>query len=1001
MNNNKNFIELSEIHADEQTLFDFTLFQSNHGALSKTYRLQDDGSIAKSSANMSSGHAHRITCTFPQFAQLLNSAKSNEAFAYGTHAAEYGESVEIAVSAKANPSVGILARTDKFFRFKEGPGVLMLDHDEWGGEGARLMPEEFLKILATIHPEIAHAAHIVRGSLSSGVHRSHEESVEKGFHVYILVKNAADISRYGAVLFDRLWLAGHGHITLASNGNMLVRSISDRAVHQGSRLDFVGQPVIAGAGLSWSQPRMTLKMGRILDTSTLADLSNVEKIEIERLQADAKTAAKPVADVKAVAYTSKKVEEMVANGVDESFAKQTVARINSSEHSILSGDFPLIFDSFGTVSVRNVLANPKKYDQQTLADPIEGLEYGRGKAIFYWNDGNPCIHSFAHGSSTYELEQSSFPDLNERPCYRVYSTIVKVGNKSYQPGVYLHEFKPGTEKKGPILVDKYICGELYVDAVTRDSNSLNFGRVLRFVDSIGETKTWDMPAQLLASRGDEMLKSLLSMGLHICYELRQEVANYICSLKPKLSIITTQQVGWHGQSFVLPEQIFGAQDVIFRRDAGGHREYFVSGTIEEWREHIGGVCKGNLFMLVVVSTSFAGALLKFRAMDGGGIHIFGNSSCGKTSILKAAASVWGHPSEYMKPWKSTSNGLEGHACLYNDGCLILDELSESDPREVDRSIYCLANGRGKLRAVETGAARVTQKWRVIALSSGEKKFADHLAEAKLVPKAGQLVRLNDIPVRGAHGVFDNLHGHETGKAFSNALRQAAAQFHGTAGPDFLRCLIKKIQNGFDINKYVDEISSKINTGTLSAQEGRTLETFSVIAAAGELASQFGITGWKEGEATAAVGFCFSQWRDSRGGAGDSEKSTIIRRINDYIACYGDIRFSNKDYDSTSESARVYGSRSGYWRNKDGADIQSDGFNGREWLFSSAGLHEATSGYDIKMVIDTLKEARMLVPYKDGKHQHQIKIQGVNAKYYVIDLNMQRDAAPEESALASR
>jgi len=44
MNNNINIIEMSEINADEKTLFDFTIFRSNHGALSKTYRLKNAGS---------------------------------------------------------------------------------------------------------------------------------------------------------------------------------------------------------------------------------------------------------------------------------------------------------------------------------------------------------------------------------------------------------------------------------------------------------------------------------------------------------------------------------------------------------------------------------------------------------------------------------------------------------------------------------------------------------------------------------------------------------------------------------------------------------------------------------------------------------------------------------------------------------------------------------------------------------------------------------------------
>jgi uncharacterized protein (DUF927 family) len=992
MNTNKNIINMSASNADEETLFEFTIFRSNQGALSKTYRLQNDGSMVKSSVNMWSGHAKRITCTFSQFGQLLSNAKSNEAFCYGTHAAEYGDSVEIAVSAKANPSVGILARTDQFFRFQNEVGLLMLDHDESSEQGARLTSEEFLKILAIIHPEIAHAARIIRGSLSSGVHRLHEDPVEKGFHVYILVQNAADIPRYGSVLFDRLWLAGYGHITLASSGSMLVRSITDRAVHQGSRLDFVGQPVIEGTGLSWTRPAMTLKTGGVLDTSTLLDLSNDEREELKLMQDKAKVRAKPVADTKMAAYTVKRVREMIANGVDELSASRTMAHINSLGHRTISGDFPLIFDLLGIVSVHDVLANPEKYDQQTLADPVEGVEYGRCKAIFYWNDGKPFIHSFAHGISRYTLEQSedwaSFPVIDERPCFRVYSTIVKVGNKTYPPGVYLHDFKAGTEKKGPVLVDKRICGELYVDAITRDSNSLNFGRVLRFTDSIGETKTWDMPAQMLAGRSDDMLKALYGMGLDIAHGERQEVANYISACKPKQNIWTTEQVGWYRESFVLPKQVFGAQNIVFRTDAGGRHEYGTSGTIDDWRKHIASMCVGNSLLMFCISIAFAGALLKFRLIDGAGVHLFGNSSSGKTSILKAAASVWGHFSAYIQPWKSTANGLEGHACLYNDGCLILDELSESDPREIDRSVYSLANGRGKLRAIETGAAGVTKKWCIITLSSGEKNLAEHLAEAKLTAKAGQLVRMNEIRVKGTHGVFDSLHGCVNGKSFSNALRRSASQYYGTAGPEFLRCLIDHIQNGLDISKYIENMDSNISTdSSLSGQEGRVLETFALIAAAGELASQFNVTGWAAGDAIAAAKYCFSLWQDSRDGAGDTEQYMIIQRVRDYIAKYGDIRFSNKDCEAQNESiCRVTGMRSGYWRLKSGIDKESNSCNDREWLFSSAGLREATFGCNIKTVIDVLKNEGLLILDKNGKNQQQVKIKGENNKYYVIDFN---------------
>jgi hypothetical protein len=55
--------------------------------------------------------------------------------------------------------------------------------------------------------------------------------------------------------------------------------------------------------------------------------------------------------------------------------------------------------------VADVLADPGRFHGLTLADPIEGRSYGRGKAKVYWNaNGSLVIHSFAHGGAIYRLE---------------------------------------------------------------------------------------------------------------------------------------------------------------------------------------------------------------------------------------------------------------------------------------------------------------------------------------------------------------------------------------------------------------------------------------------------------------------------------------------------------------------------------------------------------------------------------------------------------------------
>lgn len=102
---------------------------------------------------------------------------------------------------------------------------------------------------------------------------------------------------------------------------------------------------------------------------------------------------------------------------------------------------------------------------------------------------------------------------------------------------------------------------------------------------------------------------------------------------------------------------------------------------------------------------FAGALLDLATEDGGGFHLLGGSSNGKTSTLKVAASVWGRPDRYTRTWRATSNALEGLASMHNDGALILDEITQIDPKEVGNAAYMLANGEGKNRSGRTGIAK--------------------------------------------------------------------------------------------------------------------------------------------------------------------------------------------------------------------------------------------------------------------------------------------------------
>jgi hypothetical protein len=86
-------------------------------------------------------------------------------------------------------------------------------------------------------------------------------------------------------------------------------------------------------------------------------------------------------------------------------------------------------DLAGT-TVADVLADPGRFEDATLADPIEGILYGAGKAkVLRRADGTLWIHSFAHGRTIYELKydfRTAKAELEKAPKDEVADVFVRL-----------------------------------------------------------------------------------------------------------------------------------------------------------------------------------------------------------------------------------------------------------------------------------------------------------------------------------------------------------------------------------------------------------------------------------------------------------------------------------------------------------------------------------------------------------------------------------------------
>lgn len=555
------------------------------------------------------------------------------------------------------------------------------------------------------------------------------------------------------------------------------------------------------------------------------------------------------------------------------------------------------------------------------------------------------------------------------PCYRVVERYTKLDDgTALRSGVWHF----AADKEGNII-RTWICSPIYVDAITFDSQSNNFGRLLRFQNSLGKWREWAMPMEMLKGAGDDCRGELLSMGVEIdpSPKARAMLANYLQSQHPKRRMRCATQTGWCGKSFVLPDQVYGEEssEVIFQSGERHDDEYTQGGTLEGWQSEVSARAVGNPLLIVALSAAFSGPLLALTHSEGGGIHIVGDSSTGKTTVLEGASSVCGG-SNYRRSWRMTSNGLEGVACKFNDGLLVLDEISECDPREVQAVVYAIGNGRGKQRASRTGSARNVMRWRSTVLSSGERTVETAMAEGGFRSKAGMSVRLIDIPAQGRYGAWDELHGLASGAAFSDAIKTASQTHYGHAGRAFLENLTRHKEDFSALlegYKALPAFNGKASEG----QSRRVAARLALIALAGELATEFGITGWSEGTATAACSAVLSIWLESRGKSNDEQRQ-VFEALSGFIDRHGDSRFSGID----EGSAPTVRDRAGWW------EITPDG---KQYLFTAVGLKEALRGFDFKRTLDVLVQRGVLPnPGADGKRASLVRIGGVTKRLYRVN-----------------
>lgn len=285
------------------------------------------------------------------------------------------------------------------------------------------------------------------------------------------------------------------------------------------------------------------------------------------------------------------------------------------------------------------------------------------------------------------------------------------------------------------------------------------------------------------------ITALADLGCTVTSENAKYVVKFLAALESEnIDIIkkadSTSTFGWQTEKRFIPGY---DKDIVLDIDPSQRpmaSAYCMSGTMKEWLNMIKPHRVRDKFRFIMAA-GFTAPLLRIIKQRIFFVYNWGGSKGGKTAALKAALSVWGDPERLMVNFNATQVGLERTASFYCDLPLGIDErqLAGNNQNSLEKIVYMIASGTGKIRGAKSGGIQAMQTWRTVALATGEEPLSTETSQT------GVSTRVLEI----YGGPFDD-------EREASIMHQQSALNHGWAGPIFIGMLLNTDERSI-IQKY--------------------------------------------------------------------------------------------------------------------------------------------------------------------------------------------------------
>lgn len=220
-------------------------------------------------------------------------------------------------------------------------------------------------------------------------------------------------------------------------------------------------------------------------------------------------------------------------------------------------------------------------------------------------------------------------------------------------------------------------------------------------------------------------------------------------------------------------------------------------------------------------------------------------------------------------------------------------------------------------------------------------------------------------------------------SFAQELKASAMRYYGAPAREFLRQLLPHLQDLPDQSRnYRASFMDASVPQDADGQVKRVATRFALVAMAGELATEFGLTGWLAGAATEATQTCFVEWLRERGGTGAAEIMKARQAIMTAIERDGQSRFVPWKADA---KPFIRNNTLGYARHDEETGE-------RTYYLHKSGMAELLGSLDRKSAVNGLADQGVIVRREMMRNGRRVQIvmpsikvpsEGTNKRLYEI------------------